>query len=501
MKFLPLAATLLCTAAPVWADITPEQVLAGWQESLHRFGYDFTIGAQDRDSTTLTLTDVGFGVTMAEMSATSVIPWIRLTALEDGSVDISLADTMETTTIVTMPGAQTQKTSATASFTGLVANVSGTPEDIYYRYSIDSYIAAQDQTAGDGFPAVQTRMEMTEFNGIYRNRIIEDDTYTFFSDSTIGNTVMTVEMQNKALGFNMSMQMQLENVSSQFNMTLPSASNLIGTLFSGQGWPAGFGIDGTMEAGQASINTQSNSGGRSFTFNYQHGNSSLGYLARDGVIGFDVAASEPFASVASDMPDVVPFRFNGQEIRYAMRFPFEASESPADFSFLLNLTGVTISDNIWNMFDPNATLSRDPASLEIDLSGSVKLMVDLFNPSSWRHLRAARAELRSLTLNTATLDIEGLGLNGSGTLTFDNTRIDPISNMPEPTGSLSFNLVGALALLDKIGQLGVIDPAMVFGAKGALGMFATPGDAPDSFSSEIEFAPGGHIIVNGQQVK
>jgi len=42
---------------------------------------------------------------------------------------------------------------------------------------------------------------------------------------------------------------------------------------------------------------------------------------------------------------------------------------------------------------------------------------------------------------------------------------------------------------------------MVVGSKGTPGIFASAGDGPDTFTSRIEFTDGGHISINGQQVK
>ena len=182
---------------------------------------------------------------------------------------------------------------------------------------------------------------------------------------------------------------------------------------------------------------------------------------------------------------------------FEIKIPLKKSDEAQDFSLASRFTGLLLDERTWQGLDPVPELSLAPLNFGFALNGTALINEDLFDDGAMQALVGPAAELRSLKLSGLSLDFDGLGLNGNGALTFNPDRIDPATGQPVPTGRFEFSLTGALGLLDKIGRMGVVDPLVILGAKGALGMFARPGNMPDSFSTVIEFQEDGSITANG----
>ncbi|HKK96878.1 MAG TPA: DUF2125 domain-containing protein, partial [Marivita sp.] len=65
----------------------------------------------------------------------------------------------------------------------------------------------------------------------------------------------------------------------------------------------------------------------------------------------------------------------------------------------------------------------------------------------------------------------------------------------------TFSVSGANALIDKLISMGVLTSEDAMGARMMMGMFAVPGDAPDSLNSTITINEQGHVLANGMRIQ
>jgi len=136
----------------------------------------------------------------------------------------------------------------------------------------------------------------------------------------------------------------------------------------------------------------------------------------------------------------------------------------------------------------------------LDLSGQMKMIADVFDPQIAATLDAP-AEIEALNINSIVVDAVGAKLDGSGAFTFDNTDTTTYGGMPKPVGAVSVALAGGNALLDKLVAMGLLPEQQAMGARMMMGLFAVPGDAPDTLKSKVEFNEAGQILANGQRIK
>jgi hypothetical protein len=189
------------------------------------------------------------------------------------------------------------------------------------------------------------------------------------------------------------------------------------------------------------------------------------------------------------------------EVSYEFFVPVSASDTPADFGFLTRIVDLSVSDEIWGMLDPTATLPRDSVTVIVDTKGTATLTMDLMDEAAM----TAAGDAPPGTLNAleiTTLEAKGVGmeLTGSGSFTFDNTDLTTFDGMPAPTGKLDLVLKGGNGLLDKLVAMGLIPQDQAMGARMMLAMFAKPGEGEDVLNSTIEFKDKG-LFANGQRLQ
>lgn len=177
-----------------------------------------------------------------------------------------------------------------------------------------------------------------------------------------------------------------------------------------------------------------------------------------------------------------------------LRMPVESSNKAQDFRLALAFNDLEVGESVWGMIDPEKTIPRDPATLQLDLSGSAVLdkplsdMAEVDGPMQM-------GEVENVDLNTLLLTLGGARLAADGGVTVDNS-----GPMPMPNGTIDVAVSGAQGLAQKLVDLGLVDQMQVGMMMGMLMAFAKPADGPDSYTSTIEFRDG-RILANGTPIQ
>ena len=140
---------------------------------------------------------------------------------------------------------------------------------------------------------------------------------------------------------------------------------------------------------------------------------------------------------------------------------------------MLNAGAIGILVSRWNirtfMADPFGKLPHDPADIRIDLSGNGRLLVDVFSPNfDPEDMTGAPGVLNSITLNELLLSVVGAKVTAEGSL----TNIEE-NNLAIPTlvGSIFINASGINALIQSLGEMGLLPAQQAGFAQMMLGMF------------------------------
>lgn len=485
--------TAMMIAPAAWADVTAQQVYAAWQDSMTQYsqGAEITTGAVDDAGNTVTVTDFALNSDRDGETLRITIPQIVFAGADDGTVAITLSDTIP----VEISSATGTKMAMSVTQTGAAITASGTPEDLTYAATADQYIIAIDSLTAPGGP-VTGDMRVT-LNGVAGSTNAKtgdrvESTYDLTATSADLLVDVTAPDATKVM-----VSGKIDGVASAGSSSAPADMDYSdpAVMFGGDYTAKGSYTSGPSAYiininGEMALDGTSTTGPGAMQFN----------VGPDG-LGYEIAVSDVAADLtSSEMP--FPFRLSAASYDVALTTPVAPTDAPVPFRLLLGLTDVTVNDEIWAMVDPTAALPRDPATVKLDVSGDVQLDVAVMDPAQAEALSEQQGfpgKIDSLSLNELTIDAVGLDVKGSGDFTFDNADTTTFPGMPNPTGSVTIDVVGANALIDKLIAMGLIPAEQAMMPRMMLGMFAKPvGD--DALQSVIEVKDG-QVLANGQRIR
>jgi len=499
------AIALCLPGTAAFADLSSADVWSDWKAYMASAGYEVTAN-EATSGGTLTVTDLNmsmqFAEDEAEGSASISMDTLRFVEQGDGSVSIELPAT--TSVDVTM----TPETGEAATFsidfdqTDPVMNATGEPGDLTYNYTASAAGMAMSGLTVDGVP------------------VPADIAKASFALSNLAYTVRTAVADMRSIEQDIS----IDGLSYDVAFTDPEGEGtfkLVGAM-------QGIAMDGTgalpLDGDPQDMNAML-SAGLDFdgTFTTTGGNYELSFSGPDGSGTANSTSEGGEISIAMDTTGLsygvqqrnvdynmlitefpLPLSISAAEIGASLMMPLQKSADPQDFGVEVRLGDFTMSDMIWGLFDPSGQLPRDPASLLVDLSGQAKVLFNFLDPTQAAILEqtgATPGELNALTLNALELDAAGAKLTGEGAFTFDNSDLVTFDGMPRPLGGIDLNLVGGNGLLDKLVGMGLVPEDQAMGARMMMGLFAVPGDAPDTLNSRIEVNGEGHVLANGQRIR
>ncbi|MFZ1467696.1 MAG: DUF2125 domain-containing protein [Paracoccaceae bacterium] len=192
------------------------------------------------------------------------------------------------------------------------------------------------------------------------------------------------------------------------------------------------------------------------------------------------------------------------EMAFGWTMPLTDSDEPQDFSGLIKLVDLTLTEEVWAIFDPGQRLPRDPVTFIVDVDGKAARMAALFAPMIFMVTPEPQPQLQpgklfSLDLTQVLVRAAGAQVAAVGGLTFDNDRIEARGGIPDPAGTITVTLDGINPLMDALVAIGLVSSDDLMSARMGLAMMTRPGSGPDQLVSDVEFRDGG-MFVNGQQM-
>lgn len=223
---------------------------------------------------------------------------------------------------------------------------------------------------------------------------------------------------------------------------------------------------------------------------------SMSLSVGDGMFNYNSTAGAMTYAISPN-PQVIPLppmdmTLDGLEM--VVQVPVAPTEAAQQARLVLGLRDLAVSESAWALIDPEGSLPREPATLEIDLGAMMRLLAPLGEIENTDDPTEA-AEAESVSIDQVHLDAAGAELDADGALEIDNS-----GPFPMPNGTINISVRGAQTLAEKLVDLGLVDEMQVGMVMGMLMAFAEQGDAPDHFTSTIEFEDGG-ISANGQEIK
>ncbi|MEP2029613.1 MAG: DUF2125 domain-containing protein [Paracoccaceae bacterium] len=495
------ALALMLAAQTASADVTAKEVWENWRDYMVSMGYEVA-ASTDMSGDVLTVSGIDMSMDFEPDDGTVSMNMDSITFSEngDGTVSIQVPEVMPIKISFATENEPNVNLQIDYRHDDLVITASGVPDDMSYDMTADQLsmklesldVEGEDVSADD----VNFMLTMANVAGVSTMKTAESR--TIGQDFTADSLTYDIDFTDPVEGGRGMFKGAVSGIKFTGTGDLPlevDTSDVTAML------AAGFSIDGGFEyqSGSGEFKAEGPDG------NVEGSSSSEGGTAKvrmnQSELIYDVAAQNSVVNISGDE---IPFGigFNMDEALFKLAMPISKSDEEQDFGFALTLGNFAMDETLWNLFDPSAALPRDPATISLDLEGKAKVLVDFLDPEQAALLDQSGAvpgELNALTLKNLLVSAAGATLTGMGDFVFDNTQ--DFNGMPKPTGAVDLKLVGGNGLIDKLVMMGMLPDEQAMGARMMMGLFAVPGDAPDTLNSKIEINDEGHVLANGQRIQ
>ncbi|WP_199259909.1 DUF2125 domain-containing protein [Paracoccus binzhouensis] len=544
LRLTSSALALAAMTAPALADVTSEQVWQSWVDYYQSLGYTVTEGTRDKSGDTLTLSEVAIKGGTPDSQVSFAIPQVALSESGDGKVKTVFADTLTGVANGTDEDGESYEVPFTIAMPGNAIVTSGAPEDMTHEFDYPAIdLTLTTMTSGGKETPLPVKLGVADSTGTFHivagapakyDYAMKSGKITFSGDVTSEESDK-VKFEGSIDGAETSGEMAVPkgpDLEEDMNAALKAGLAISGVLKAGA-LVASFDFSGTDENGQPTSGAGKYDG-KGFDLSYALSQDGMSYQA-----GSDAGS---FELTTSDMP--FPINYAIESGSFDMQLPVMQSDEAQPFKIAYSLTGLTLGDAIWNLFDAQGQLPRDPASLDLDVTGSMKVVKDLFDqapPAGDAGGDAADAatdqatdgaadqateapaeegadptapggdaegmaesaaepspmEPVEVTINQFALNALGAKVNAEGAL-----KAPESGDMTTPVGEIHATYEGVNALVDKLGTMGLIPEDQIMGVRMVMAMFAKPvAEGEDKLETRLEFKEGGSIFANGQQIK
>ncbi|WP_406735746.1 DUF2125 domain-containing protein [Thioclava sp. GXIMD4215] len=493
-----VAVTATCLAmigTAGFADVTAQDVWTNVQDLYRGMGFEVSAQSVTPNGKGLTVQGVTLTreapgsdkVTSANSFTVSKLDFIEM---GDGRVRVDIGKDIKGDSKTVLEGKPVVTAASDFRVKGADVVASGVPQNVHYDLRIDDLQMDLKQTVHQDeadFPTVVT-LGLTGMKGDFNNDLRagtkQSGTYHIDQGTLNGKG-------SDPAGGSFVVAGALSDISTDMSTTLPEGVTLDGKM-AAYSTP---GVESRLfsKVGPMSLNfdAQSEDGDASIQFKAEHGDQKIDM--KDGMVFYHANGNAIKMNVkAPNMPIEASFALD--HAQSGADFPIAAGKDPKPFGLDLGLSGLTLSDQVWAMLDPQGKLPHDPAHLDLKLSGHALVNQDIFS-EDFATLPGAPGELRDMNLDTLHLNAVGVDLQGKGAVTFDSA-----AGIPWPVGKVHLALSGAKGLMSKLTDMGLLPQDQAMFAQMILGLYAKPtGD--DAMETDLEFTEDGQILANGQRIQ
>ncbi len=497
--------SFLIANSAAYADVTAADVWQDWSDYMAGFGYQVS-GDESQSGDTLTVDNVTMTMEVPDgdegtAAVVSKVGQLQFRENGDGTVTVLIPEVMPVN--VSFTGLEDIESSVAMEYrtTGLDFVVSGDPDAMTYTYSAEQITMALVDIVAEPNDVEFGAIEMTIDALQGQADVVNDGALRSTQGSmTSGPAAYTLDMTDANSGERIQISGTFNDFAYSGSAKTPVTEEVMD-------------MAALLEAGFDMVG-QFQHGGGSSTFSVTEGDETMTGTSQSQSGELEVAMSQNqlrYGGTAKGME----MSFSGAEIPFpieiametsgfGLTMPVSESDEAQDFALSITMGDFTMSDMIWAMFDPTGQLSRDPATVVLDLAGKAKMFVDMMDPEAMTEVETGDktfGELDALTVKDLTVRMAGAELTGKGDFTFDNSDLESFGGMPAPEGEADLKLVGGNGLLDNLVAMGLLPEDQAMGARMMMGLFAVPGEGEDTLTSKIVVNEEGHVLANGQRLK
>ncbi|MFU1478955.1 DUF2125 domain-containing protein [Roseovarius sp. C7] len=481
-----------------WAEVTPQDVWADWTRYMEAYGYRVS-ATESSSGSRLELSDVELSIVLPEdeVEGDVSIAMGDIALVDNGNGTVSVDIPTEMPILIRFAdGDESGEAKLNYTTEGYEMIVSGDPEKLVYEYkAAKAGLALVELTEGEQTLDIgMASLTVSDIAG--RSQSEQGDLNRTTQEMTSGPVRYALDFTDVEGGDRFVWEGESASMTLSTQAAVPPSADwtdveaLLGNGFAVEG-AFGFGPGNSsfsVTEDAKMVKGSSNSEGGSLSMNMNE--DVLEYRGRFNQVAMQLAGG--------DLP--FPVAIDAAETGFDLGLPLRESETPQDFSLGFLLGDFTVSDFVWDLFDPERKLSRDPATLALGLSGTATMRQSLLSEENMEGDEVP-GDVNSLSLDDFRLSVAGAEMTGEGAVEFDHSDTTSYDGMPKPVGDVTMSLKGGNSLLDALVEIGLIPQDQALGMRMMMGMFAVAGDGPDDLRSRIEFTDEGQVLANGQRIK
>jgi hypothetical protein len=488
------------SAGAASADLSADDVWQDWQALLTDLGYSVS-GAPERAGSRLVIPDFGLSQSLPDAGGRVEMRLGRIALHErgDGTVEVIYPETMPMAFAMMPRDGEAVTAIVTLRHEGLAITASGTPNRLVYSYAADDLRVDLGEVTIGGAPVdgAQGMLRLGAVTGRSEG-VVEDGAQHLTQEISAGPVGYSFALDDPESGVALAYEGAAESLEYDGSVRLPEGHALDDLPAALR---AGLRIANRMTFGPGESRFSSTEDGIASRGTSRSAGTGIEMTISDEGLGLGLRSADMEARVeGGGLP--FPIGYAAERAAGSLTMPVAKGDAAQPFALSVDLAGLTLAEDVWAVLDPAAALPRDPASLTVDLSGTGKLLVDLFDEAAMAALESGDRtafEPERLVLDSLLLELAGARLSGAGALDIepgDGTEI------PAADGAVDLRLEGGNALLDRLVAMGVLPENQAMTVRMMAAMFSVPvADEPDTLTSRVEFGKDGSIAVNGQRMR
>ena len=493
------ALALVFLASTASADVTPQEVWASWQEMITSAGQELTVGNTADTGSTVEVTDVVIAY-KDQMGGSASVSFDKLVFADngDGTVTVTLPDSYPLQMAFPEQEDGPGSLKLTVNQPGAKVVAGGSATETSYDLTAPQVQMVLDEVTDEDGKVLDTKADlaMAEVTGAYR-MTKSGETLGLDTSFAAKSAVLTLSGTGNGEGGSGSFVVDFADLTGATTGNFLPAEMMADMAAA---LNAGFTMDTSLNFGAMTMTAD---------ITEAQGPTKLAANATGG--GFELAMNKDQLTYGTSL-NGAKFTVSGAEIpfqqvdlgfaesAFKVVMPVSKSDVAQDFSFLTKVVDLTVSEDVWGLFDPAALLAREPATFIVDVKGKGYWEQDLMDPALQMEGAQPPGKLESLDLTQVLAKAAGAEVSAAGGFTLDNSDLETFGGVPRPEGKLTVNIKGVTKLVDNLIALGVLTEDDAMGFRMGLAMFAKPGAGPDELVSEVEFKDGG-IFANGMQLQ
>lgn len=485
----------LAVAGPARADLTAQDVWTSWKDLAQRYGQTIE-GTETVSGDTLTVSGLTMAMQTPTGSATGALGEVAFTENADGSVSIQLAPEYPMMISSTADTGETVEMKMTLRQRDMTMTARGDAGAITYDFAAPEVSISLDGMEAAGVPTDMTLVMSAEgVDGTYA--LTEGEISRIEGTLNAASARFDMAATDATQGTKVKFGGEATNLVSSSSSTVPANmdSGDLGAMLA-----AGFTSTGKIGHGGFAYAMDATQAGQNTNVVATFASGGVDFALDQGGMLYDVRSDKGQIGIAGAGLPLPKIDIAFDESAFKIRMPLVQTEEPADFALLTRIGGLTVSDEIWGMFDPAGQLPRDPATLVVDMTGKARLLASITDPQVAQSPQTP-GEIHALNVKELKLSLAGAELTGAGDFTFDNADKVTFQGMPKPTGAMALRLEGGNGLLDKLVAMGMIPQDQATGFRMMLGMFARATGDGDTMVSDISVTEDGQVLANGQRLR